>query len=164
MSNGFGQQLAALHEMSVDQLRDRYTEVFGAAIGSGNRQHLIRRIAWRLQALKEGDISQRARQRAAELIGYAELEIPAAKLPSKVVPSAPSSSERTATNKRRSPSPGTVISRRYKGQTIVVHVLDEGFHYDGQTFNSLSAVAKVVTGSHWNGFHFFGLRKHKGES
>ena len=58
--------------------------------------------------------------------------------------------------------PGTVIARAYKNHRIVVHVLDNGFHWDGQTFKSLTAVAKAVTGSHWNGYHFFGLRKDKG--
>ena len=54
--------------------------------------------------------------------------------------------------------PGSQLTRIYKGETIVVEVLQDGFRYEGQVFNSLSAVAKAVTGKHWNGYHFFNLR------
>ena len=55
----------------------------------------------------------------------------------------------------RLPMPGTTLSREYKGRTILVRVLRRGFEYDGKVYRSLSAVAKAVTGSHWNGYHFF---------
>lgn len=54
--------------------------------------------------------------------------------------------------------PGTVLARQYKGRTITVTVLEDGFEYAGEVFRTLSAVAKAVTGSHWNGYHFFGLK------
>ena len=57
----------------------------------------------------------------------------------------------------RVPSPGAVIVRQYKGQTIRGAVRKDGFEYDGQRFKSLSAVAKVIAGSHCNGFRFFKL-------
>ena len=50
---------------------------------------------------------------------------------------------------------GTLITRQYKGRTLVVEVLADGFEYEGKRFPSLSAVAKAATGAHWNGFHFF---------
>jgi hypothetical protein len=59
--------------------------------------------------------------------------------------------------------PGTVIKREYKGQMIRVTVLAEGFEYLGERYKSLTAVTKAVTGKHWNGFHFFGLRKNGGQ-
>ena len=55
----------------------------------------------------------------------------------------------------RLPMAGTILTRDYKGQTLQVEVLAEGFAYAGQTYKSLSAVAKAVTGAHCNGFHFF---------
>jgi hypothetical protein len=55
--------------------------------------------------------------------------------------------------------PGTVLVREYKGQTIQVTVMDRGFEYLGRVYRSLSAIAKEVTGSHWNGLYFFGLTK-----
>jgi hypothetical protein len=57
----------------------------------------------------------------------------------------------------RLPRPGTILSRRYKGRTLQVEVLDRGFACDGQVYRSLSAVAKAVTGSHCSGHFFFGL-------
>jgi hypothetical protein len=53
------------------------------------------------------------------------------------------------------PPPGTLLTRPYKGQLVQVQVLTDGFAYAGRVFSSLSAVAKVITGSHCNGFLFF---------
>lgn len=57
----------------------------------------------------------------------------------------------------RLPAAGNVVVRKYKGQEIRVLILDDGFEYQGQRFRSLSAIAKLVTGSHVNGFRFFKL-------
>ena len=57
----------------------------------------------------------------------------------------------------RLPKPGDVLSRRYKDQAITVRVLESGFEYEGRRFRSLSAIAKAVTGAHWNGLLFFGI-------
>jgi hypothetical protein len=55
--------------------------------------------------------------------------------------------------------PGTVLTREYKGKLIQVEVLEDGyFEYEGVKYRSLSAVAKAVTGSHWNGYLFFNAR------
>ncbi len=55
--------------------------------------------------------------------------------------------------------PGTLLKRKYKGSTVQVRVLPKGFEFDGEIYRSLSGVARKVTGAHWNGFHFFGLRR-----
>ncbi len=55
----------------------------------------------------------------------------------------------------RLPAPGNILSRLYKGRLVHVRVLPKGFEYDGKIFKSLSAVAKVITGSHTSGFLFF---------
>ena len=57
----------------------------------------------------------------------------------------------------RLPLTGSLLSRPYKGGVVQVRVLDQGFEFDGTVYPSLSAVAKTVTGSHCNGFHFFRL-------
>jgi hypothetical protein len=62
----------------------------------------------------------------------------------------------------RLPLPGTLITREYKGRLIQVQVVAAGFVYEGELYKSLSAVAKKVTGSHWNGFKFFNLEKEGG--
>ena len=61
------QQIDELRDMPVSRLRERYADVFGEPTTSGNRQWLYRRVAWRVQSLAEGDLSERARRRATEL-------------------------------------------------------------------------------------------------
>ena len=64
---------------------------------------------------------------------------------------------------RRVPLPGSAITREYKGGTLAVKVLPAGFEYEGEIYKSLSAVAKKITGSHCNGYHFFRLTKEGGD-
>jgi hypothetical protein len=155
-------EIAALKRMTVAELQERYAAVFGEPTKSHHKQYLWRRIAWRLQANAEGDLSDRARRRAAELANDGDLRLYAPRKDE--LPPAPRAA-RTATGRietrhdPRVPMPGTILERPYKGRTIRVTVLRDGFEYAGETYKSLSAVAKAVTGSHWNGYHFFGIGK-----
>ena len=158
MEINVGEEVDALQRMTVTQLRERYADTFGEATATGNRTWLVRRIAWRLQALAEGDLSARAKARAAELGRDADLRV----IPPREKPAPAVGSLRPAPPPRdkgdgRLPPPGSVLTRAYKGGTVQVKVLAEGFEYDGAVHASLSAVAKAVTGSHCNGFHFFRL-------
>ena len=159
-------EVKALGRMSVGELREKYRAVFGEETRSGNKDFLRKRIAWRIQAQAEGGLSERARRRAEELANDADLRI---RPPRGTAPAA-SPSGRTVVRSfspghdRRLPMPGTVITREYRGETVTVTVLDGGFEYEGQVFRSLTAVAKAVTGTHWNGYHFFGLRRRGGGS
>src|SRR5215467_12771445 len=73
MPANVGTTIAALDNLTVTELRQRYAEVFGEPTHAGHKTWLIKRIAWRLQALAEGDLSQLARCRAAELAKDADL-------------------------------------------------------------------------------------------
>jgi hypothetical protein len=145
-------QVVLLHGMPFEALRGRYTELFGEPPRSSPRGWLVKRIAWRLQALAEGDLSERARQRASEIANDADLRL---------FPPRPSRDARSVSGDRRLPAPGTILARRYKGQIFQVKVLTKGFEYDGALYRSLSAVAKKITGSHCNGYLFFRLIKDK---
>jgi len=59
----------------------------------------------------------------------------------------------------RLPIPGTTIEKKYKDHSYTVIVLKDGFEYEQMRYKSLSAIAKKITGSHWNGYGFFGLEK-----
>jgi hypothetical protein len=158
MALAIDREVATLRQMSVGQLQAKYAEVFGEQPRGRHRLWLLRRIAWRLQALAEGDLSERARHRARELAHEADLRLTAPKDrggSSHREPVGDPSSQPDA----RLPMPGTLLSRTYKGRTILVKILENGFEFEGGVFSSLSAVAKSVTGSHWNGFHFFGLTR-----
>jgi hypothetical protein len=151
-------QLAAMEKMTVTQLREKHLELFGEESRSGNRQWLYRRCAWRLQALAEGDLSERARDRAKELARDVDIRV---RPPKQETAAAPRPAVVRPTPMRnpdaRLPMPGTRLKREYKGEVYEVEVLDGGFAFDGQVYRSLSAIAHAVTGAHWNGFLFFGL-------
>src|SRR5262245_6217857 len=150
MTINVAKEVAALSRMTVTELRERYAEVFGESTTAGNRAWLVRRIAWRIQALAEGDLSERARARAAELARDADLRVTAPR--ENAVPAV--GPKRTGTlphtTDDRLPPPGTVLTRKYKGTVVQVKVLADGFEYEGAVYRSLSAVAKAVTGSHCN--------------
>ena len=159
MDHDWQTELAALTRMRVSALRGKYAELFGEPTRTGNKTWLVRRIAWRLQALAEGDLSERARRRAEELACDADLRLtPPHGAPTTPV-ATPDRSKPTLKlrSDSRVPPPGTVLTRSYKGRTLRVQVLGHGFLYAGQTYPSLSAVAKAVTGSHCNGYLFFRL-------
>ena len=82
-------EVAVLQRMAVGQLREKYAEVFGEPTRTGNKVWLVKRIVWRMQALVEGDISERARRRAAELANDADLRTSDPRAP-KSAPAAPS--------------------------------------------------------------------------
>ena len=148
-------EAAALERLSVGQLRQRFAELFGETTKASNRIWLIKRIVWRRQALAEGDLSERARQRAAELARDADLRLNPPQHQTIATIATPEPVRLPTPVDDRLPPPGTILTRPYKGQLVQVQVLTEGFAYAGRVYPSLSAVAKVITGSHTNGFHFF---------
>ena len=77
MDRDWTKELAALTRLGVSELRTRYAELFGEPTRTGNKTWLVRRIAWRLQALAEGELSERARRRAEELARDADLRLTA---------------------------------------------------------------------------------------
>jgi hypothetical protein len=152
-------EVAALGAMSVGELRAKYAQVFGEETWAGHKTWLAKRIIWRMQALAEGDLSERAQRRAAELAQDADLRLS----PPRVAKgsSIPTSRNGKANHREpmdhRLPLPGTVLTRWYKGKTLSVQVLRHGFEYQGQVYKSLSATAKAITGSHTSGYLFFRL-------
>ena len=152
------QELAALPRLTVADLRCRYAQVFGETTRVGNKAWLVKRIAWRLQALAEGDLSERARRRAAELAHDADLRLSPPRSRATVpVAAADRPSRLPGKRNDRVPPAGTILTRLYKGTTVHVRVLEQGFVYDGTLYPSLSAVAKAITGSHCSGYRFFRL-------
>jgi len=159
-------QIASLERMTVGQLQKRYAEVFGEPARSGNKQWLFRRVAWRTQALAEGDLATRAIERsralARELARDADLRLRPPPAPPPTLRGSLAATTQLAIDRdERVPPAGTVLNRRFKGREYRVTILPNGFEFDGETYRSLSAVAHAITGSHWNGMLFFGLTKPK---
>ncbi len=148
-------RIKQLQGMQVDELQQHYREVFGETTHTRHKQHLIRRIAWRLQVLAQGDISERARQRAVAIAKDADLRV---RVPADwIACQGPAPGRKGGPKDRRLPAAGTILSRRYREQTVMVKVLQDGFEYQGRRYGSLSAIAREATGTRWNGLLFFGL-------
>jgi hypothetical protein len=154
MTVNVAREAAALQRLTMPQLRQRYAEVYAETTNAANRAWLIKRILWRLQALAEGDLSERARQRTQELANDADLRLNPPATLTLPIPAIPSPSTRPQADERL-PPPGTILARPYKGRTLQVQVLTDGFAFEGHVYPSLSAVAKAATGSHCNGYLFF---------
>jgi len=150
-------EIEALSRMTVGQLRQKYLEVSR----SNHKQFLFRRIAWRIQALAEGGLSERARRRALEIANDADLRIRAPR--TRFGQDATLDPKLSVTRKvagdldSRLPPPGSYLEREYKGRRVIVKILVDGFEFNGQNYRSLSAIAREVTGTKWNGFVFFNL-------
>ena len=162
MDNAVLIEIESLRGTSLAGLRGKYREVFQEETRSRHREHLFRRIAWRLQALAEGDLSQRARDRAREIARDADLRLIAP--PDFFSVSGENVTTTTGDRNRRQqdsrlPLPGTFLTRKWKGRILVVEVLKDGFRYESRHYSSLSAIATAVTGTRWNGLAFFGLTR-----
>ena len=161
METAILREIETLRRASMADLRKKYEQVFQEATRCKHREHLFRRIAWRLQALAEGDLSERARARAHHIAQDGDLRINAPRDFFKV------SGERVQTTgdqnrrqqDRRLPLPGALLTRKWKGRTVLVEVLAKGFRHENQHYSSLSAIATAITGTRWNGLAFFGLTR-----
>ena len=143
-------QIADLRKLTVGGLREKYLEVLGEETKSHNKPYLFKRIAYRIQEKKHGGLSDRARRRAAEL---------ATDAPLRRRPHLKDHVTAKATRKRdpRLPSAGSLLKRTFGKKEYTVRVLEDGFKYNDKPYRSLSAIAREITGTSWNGFGFFGL-------
>jgi hypothetical protein len=133
-------QIAALKTRSTPELRDMWRELFDKEPPVLGRRYLEDRIAFRVQELHFGGLSDRARRRLDALADQLEPKAVRRRDPGR-------------------PIAGTQLRREWKGIEHVVSVREHDFEYHGRPFKSLSAVAREIAGSRWNGWTFFGLRR-----
>jgi hypothetical protein len=135
-------RIAALKTVPVGQLKQQWRDLFESEPPPYNRQFLEQRLAYRIQELAYGGLKpetvKRLRALAEELDG-----------------GSPGNRRRHHQDK---PMAGTRLIREWQGVEHCVTVLDEGVEYQGRPFKSLSAVARAITGTQWNGWLFFGLK------
>lgn len=158
-------QLAALERLTVGELQQRHVDLFGEEPRSRHKAYLVRRIAWKIQARAEGGLSERALTRAEELADPSDARVtpPRERSTRRAEAAAARPPDRAPARAvdPRLPPVGSAIRRDYKGQMLVVHVRRDGLEFAGERFRTLSAVAKHITGSHTNGYRFFGLEASK---
>ena len=138
-------RLAALKLMSVNDLKAEWQALFNAPAPNNSRTFLEGRLAYRIQELTYGGPDKQTRR----LLDLLADEV-----------------EGTLTRKGqiadpRNPVVGTKLIREWDGTAHTVTVLKDGFDWGGQRYKSLSAVARAITGTRWNGYRFFGLRERK---
>ena len=124
--------VGALERLDLFEMRDVWAERFGPAPKFQSVELFRLMLAWRIQAAVHGGLdspTRKALRRSGPVVAEGlELGI------------------------------GAAIRRQWQGEEVVVYVSEGGFTWKGRTFRSLSAVATSITGSHWNGPKFFGLR------
>jgi hypothetical protein len=135
-------QVAALPGKSSAELKAMWRELFDAeAPIQNNRQYLVNRLAYRIQELAYGGIRPAVRARLDAMADALDPKAPKQRTERPVV--------------------GTQLIREWKGVEQRVTVVAGGFDWQGRRFKSLSAVARAITGTQWNGPAFFGLRSGK---
>jgi len=148
-------KIMELKSMSLGELQKKYEEVFeGAKAPSNNKVYLWRKIAYRIQELDRGELAEQTQGKIEEFIQkYDPINNKALR------PDIAEKSDacKRAVRDKRLPIPGTIITKDYKGNKLQVKILESGFEYNNKPYKSLSAIAKDVTGAHWNGYLFFGL-------
>ena len=142
MSREILRQITELQGLSMADLRARWRELFGSEPPGAGRAYLVRRLAYRIQELAYGGVSDITRARLQDHLG------------------ADTGRARPLERRKRQgdePVVGTRFVREWRGERYEVTVAPGGYELRGRRYRSLSAAAKAITGAHWNGRAFFGL-------
>ncbi len=147
MSTSVARQVAGLEKLDLKALRGRWKELFGTEPPRYSGKFLRKRLAYRLQELAFGGLSETAHVRMRQILaegGFDEDGRPAGRKVKKL---------------KNMPVAGTRLVREWQGQRHEATVVGGGFEFEGRRYKSLSAIARAITGTRWNGPAFFGLRK-----
>ena len=136
-------QLAALKQMTVVELKAKWENLFGTSGPNNSRSYLELRLGYRIQELTLGGLSRETRR---------TLELLADEIEGRI-------GRKAIITDSRNPVVGTRLVREWDGVEHTVTVMKEGFDWQGRKFKSLSAIARSITGTQWNGYRFFGLRE-----
>ena len=135
-------ELAALPTLSAHQLRLKWQDLrCGEPTAAASRDLMIREIAYKMQERAHGGLAPAVKRRLRALAAEVEANGAGAFAPALLL------------------KPGTRLLREWGGKTYTVIVLDDGFEYDGERHHSLTQIARRITGTHWSGPRFFGLRR-----
>jgi hypothetical protein len=141
-------QLAALKGLPTQDLKRRWRELFDTEPPPYNRRFLESRLAYRIQELAYGGLKPETLERLGALAED---------------PDGGDAAKRRRLAKDR-PIAGTQLIREWQGVEHCVTVQDAGYEYQGRPYQSLSAIARTITGTRWNGWVFFGLKNQRARS
>ena len=135
-------RLAALKDMTVGELKAQWQALIGTPAPNNSRSFLEQRIAYRIQELTWGGLAKPV----TRLLDALADEVEGKKVRHSVI------------SDPRNPVIGTRLVREWDGAEHVITVMTDGFNWQGRRYKSLSAIARDITGTRWNGYRFFGLR------
>jgi hypothetical protein len=144
MSKSVLAQIGALKVMPVMALKARWRELFDTEPPPYNRRFLESRLAYRVQELAFGGLKPETVERLAALAREVGGNAP-----------------RRARSAQERPIAGTRLIREWQGAEHSVTVRDDGYEYQGRPYKSLSAIARLIAGTRWNGWVFFGLKNQR---
>ena len=154
--------LAQIQTLTIKQLKAQIAEVTGQTVKSNNRPYLIGKLAKALEAKAAAEAAQARTAKKTKTTRKAKTAKNEKAEKSTKAEKAEKAERRTRTSQRKAgerdprlPAAGTVLEREHQGKKIRVTVLEDGFRYEGETYGSLSTIARVATGTIWNGFTFF---------
>ena len=142
-------RLAALKTTPTPALKQQWRDLFATEPPPFNRRYLESRLAYRIQELAFGGLKPETIRRLEQL--GEDLDGGDRK-------------KRSIRFDRDRPITGTRLIRDYQGVEQVVTVTQSGFEWQGRPYQSLSAIARAITGTRWNGWVFFGLKNHRGRT
>jgi hypothetical protein len=138
-------RLAALKTTPTLDLKAQWRELFGSEPPPFNRQYLVSRLAYRIQELTYGGLKPETIRRLEKLGEDLDGGNPIKR--------------RIRTDIK--PITGTRLLREWQGVEQIVTVTADGFEWQGRPYQSLSSIARAITGTRWNGWVFFGLKNHR---
>jgi hypothetical protein len=141
-------RLAALNSLPIPALKQQWRDLFETEPPPYNRRFLEHRLAYRIQELAYGGLKPETIKRLKAIAEDLDGGDPA---------------RRRQPAKDR-PISGTRLIREYQGVEHCVTVQDDGYEYSGRPYQSLSAIARAITGTRWNGWTFFGLKNQRGRT
>jgi hypothetical protein len=144
-------QIAGLSSLDHNGLNDLWRTLYGKEPPAYNRQFVISRLAYRLQEIAYGGLSDETKTKMKDVLASSNMG----------GKKSTSNKTKQRIRKRDMPIYGTRLVRDWNGHRYEVIAVPGGFEYDGMLYRSLSAIAKAITGTHWNGKLFFGIAKSK---
>lgn len=155
-------ELRRIQQLSVNELQAEWSRLYnGEQCHSRNRTYLVKRLCWRAQEIRLGGLSDRARARLKELEPDAFTRARTPSFTPMVADTALAAKTPRPVRDLRLPPPGSVLVKNYRGRELRLAIHDDHFELDGQSFQSLSEAARFVSGSRWDGFLFWNLKRRK---
>jgi hypothetical protein len=140
-AQAISEQIAALQQFGLAELRSEWRRLFRSQTPNLSRDLLMRALAYRVQERAHGGLTNATQRKLASLAAALEAGGEISLDPGPQI------------------KPGARLLREWRGRTHTVTVTEEGFQYDGRHYPSLTKIARAITGAHWSGPRFFGLKK-----